>query len=320
MDWTALNHALFAHLPVASGLLLPWALLAAQRPGRGIRPWWMVARYLGWMGLAGLLLASVSGLMEARSLGLMPPHRLFPPLVAPSAGPQGLLFRHALLGLLAWPLALLALWSMHRPRKDHQSLGWLALLFGLLWAGVSLLAGRQGHQLAHGSRAMHTPAVPATLPKAPPVPTLTSSTMVPPRMLDYAALEPMHAEPVKSPAHGGRWIRVWVSPEAAQAYRAGQPLPAGAWVVMSTQEDRWGRPGPEVGPIMALEQKVEGPSLSFYWPRIPLEQRKAFGGDSHAYWQGDAPQLQDCRPCHAQGLADSAKRSRWRSARSATPE
>ncbi len=320
MDWTALNHALFVHLPVASGLLLPWALLAAQRPGRGIRPWWTVARYLAWMGLAGLLLATVSGLMEARALGLMPAHRLFPPALAPSTGPGGLLFRHALLGLATWPLAFLALWAMHRPRKDHQSLGVLALTLGLFWAVVLLVAGRQGYQVAHGSRRVAAPVLVAVPPKATVAVPPSAPGAVPATMLDYPALEPMHADAVKSPAHGGRWIRVWVSPEAAPAYRAGQPLPVGAWAVMSTQEDRWGRPGPEVGPLLALEQRPEGPALSFYWARIPLLQRPAFGGEGRVYLEGEAPPLRDCRPCHARGLGDPTKRSRWRTPRSPAAE
>ncbi len=69
MEWIALKHALLAHLPVATGLLLPWALFASQRAGRGIRPWWTVCRYLGWVGLLGLLAALTSGAGAGQSLG-----------------------------------------------------------------------------------------------------------------------------------------------------------------------------------------------------------------------------------------------------------
>ncbi|MBI1753838.1 MAG: hypothetical protein HY014_15715 [Acidobacteria bacterium] len=319
MDWIALKHALLSHLPVAVGLLLPWPLFAAQRPGRGIRPWWTAARYLGWMGLFGTLAALISGLASGRLMGLIPAHRLLP---APAAGqgPEALLFRHAVLAGFSFVVGLAATWAMNRSRKDHQSLGFLALLLGLGWSALLLMAGDGGYRLAHAhaAKAVEAPApVPqAVLPQAAgaAVTPATGDTeeKAPVRALDYAALESIHAEPVKSPAHGGRWIRAWASPEAAAAYRAGQPLPEGALVVLSSMEDRYGRPGSETGPLYALEMKSGGPSLTFYWARVPMEQRGAFGGEARAYWRGKDAHLDSCRSCHATGMADPAARSRWR--------
>ena len=134
----------------------------------------------------------------------------------------------------------------------------------------------------------------------------------PVRALDYASLEPVSPDPVRSLAHGSRWIRAWASPEAAAAYRAGQPLPQGAFVVLSSAEDRWGRPGPDPGPLYALEMKATGPAFTFYWPRIPMNHRREFGGDSRAYWRGSDAHLDACRTCHAAGMADPSKRSRLR--------
>ncbi len=127
MDWIALQHTLLSHLPVATGLLLPWALLAAQRRGRGIRPWWTVARYLGWAGILGTVGACLSGFASGRHAALIPPHRLLP-VVFSGSGPDGLLFRHALLGIASLLVGAAALWGMNRPRKDHESLGILALV------------------------------------------------------------------------------------------------------------------------------------------------------------------------------------------------
>lgn len=310
MDWTAINHALLAHLPVASGLLLPLALMASQRPGRGIRNWWTVSRYLGWMGFLGLLAALVAGFLEARANGLPPISRLFS-MAAWSAGPTPLLTRHMGLGLVCLPLAALALWSMHRPRKDHESLGVLTLLLGLLWAASLLATGRAGYRLAHQAKAPAAMAPAPAVVAVPPVPEPVSKA-VPARLLDYGALEPMHPEPVKSTAHGGRWIRVWASPEALEPYRSGQPLPTGALIVMSSQEDRWGRPGVDAGPLYVLEQKPSGPALSLYWSRIPLEKRKDFDGAARAYWHDGDTHLDACRACHGQGIADPSQRSRWR--------
>ncbi|MBP1771184.1 MAG: hypothetical protein H6P99_347 [Holophagaceae bacterium] len=319
MDWIALKHALLSHLPVASGLLLPWALIAAQRPGRGIRPWWTVSRYLGWTGLLGTLGAVVSGFASGRLLNLIPDHRLLP-LPASGHGPDAVLFRHALLGGASLLLAIAALWAMNRPRKDHQGLGFLTLVVGLAWSALLLLAGEGGYRLAHANRVPLPPpvAVPASPAQTAPPVAADPEANAPLRALDHAALEPIHSEPVKSPAHGGRWIRAWASPTAAAAYRAGQPLPQGALVVLSSTEDRWGRPGADVGPLYALEMKPLGPSLTFYWARIPMEQRREFGGESRAYWRGDDAHLASCRSCHANGMADPAQRSRWR-AKKAVP-
>ncbi len=312
MEWFALKHALLSHLPVATGLLLPWALIASQRRGRGIRPWWMVSRYLGWAGLLGLLGAFVSGFASGRLLGLIPGHRLLPP---PASGPgaDAVLFRHALLGGAALLLGVGALWAMNRSRKDHESLGFLALALGLAWSAVLLLTGESGYRLAHGSRvrAAAQVAAPAVVAAIPP-PEQDPEAKAPLRALDYAALEAIHAEPVKSLAHGGRWIRAWASPEASTAYRTGQVLPQGALVVLSSMEDRWGRPGTEGGPLYALEMKASGPSLTFYWPRVPVDRRREFGGEARVYWRGNDAHLEACRVCHAAGPADAAQRSRWR--------
>jgi hypothetical protein len=322
MDWIALKHALLSHLPVASGLLLPWALFASQRRGRGIRPWWMVSRYLGWWGLLGLVGAAVSGLAAGRLLGLIPAHRVLP-LVATGSSLEALMFRHALLAGAAVLLSVGAVWSMNRARKEHESLGLLALALGLAWSALLLLTGESGYRLAHHLRVpLAAPVLlPAAVPASGPAPALARQAepdpeaKAPLRALDYAALEAIHPEPVKSPAHGGRWVRAWASPEAAAAYRAGQPLPPGALVVLSSLEDRWGRPGPDAGPLYALEMKASGPALTLYWPRIPLANRRNFGGESRVYWRGNDPHLDACRTCHATGTANAAQRSRWRAKR-----
>lgn len=323
MDWLAFKHAFLSHLPVAVGLLLPWALVAAQRPGRGIRPWWTVARYLGWTGLLGLLGSLTTGYLQLRHLGLLPPHRLLPSLAPSAWSPLSWHLSVVLAGLL---VGAAALWAMTRPRKDHQSLGLLSLVLGLAWCALLVVAGDSGHSLAHPKGLLPVaplPAKPAAsgpLPPPVPVPSRTAAPepAVLSRALDFAALEPLHPDPVKSVAHGGRWVRSWVNAEAAGAYRVGAPLPMGAFVVMSSMEDRWGRPGPEVGPLYILELKASGPALSFYWARIPEARRKDFEGEARAWWPSGHPRLETCLSCHAGGgMADPARRSRGRPARNA---
>jgi hypothetical protein len=316
MERFALQHALLAHLPVALGLLLPWALVASQRPGRGIRPWWTVARYLGWAGIIGNLGAFLSGLASGR---LSPQLSRLRPLqrLLSGSGPDTLLLQHALLGGASLFLGVAALWAMNRQRKDHESLGLLALVLGLVWCAVLLATGERGYRLAHGAARVPVALPPVSTAPLQPAPShsreaLDPESVLPVHALDYASLEPLHPEPVKSLAHGGRWVRAWASPEAASAYRARQPLPVGAFVVLSSTEDRWGRPGPDPGPLCALEMKTAGPAFTLYWPRIPMEHRPEFGGEPRVYWRGGEARLETCHTCHAAGLADPSKRSHWR--------
>jgi hypothetical protein len=230
------------------------------------------------------------------------------PWTGDAAGVQ----HHALWAAASLPLGLLALWAMHRRRKDYQGLGFLALFLGLLWATTLFFAGRTGQAMLRPVPVV-APA-PVAVPMKAPI-ALDPEAQAPLRALDYAALQPVQAEPVKSPAHGGRWIRVWVDDAAAEAYRTGGPLPPDARVVMSSVEDRWGRPGPDPGPLYALEMKDGKPRLTFYWPRVPADRRNEIGGASRAYWRSPDPHLEACLACHADGLADPAKRSRWKALR-----
>jgi hypothetical protein len=58
--------------------------------------------------------------------------------------------------------------------------------------------------------------------------------------------------------------------------------------------------------------KGDGPSLTFYWPRVPLDRRRETSGEARAYWRGPDAHLDACRACHARGMAEPAQRSRWR--------
>jgi len=310
MEWITPRHSLFTHLPVAVAVLLPWALMAAQRPGRGIRPWWITCRYLSWAGVVGGVLAAFVGILQARAHGLLPQGGY----LAPKGTGLALLFRqHELLGLGSLALGVLCLRSVFRKRQEYQGIGILSLFLGLLWSATSLMAIYRGDQLAFSkvAPAPKVDAQPAPPPVQPPV-VVDPEAKVPLRALDYLSLEPMHVEPVKSLPHGNRWIRVWVNPEAAKAYRLGDPLPEGSLVVMSTLESRWNRPGAEQGPLYALEIKPGGkPALTFYWSKVPEGRRSETHGADRAYWRGDAPELQSCLGCHAQGAVPMKNRSHW---------
>ena len=320
LDFLAFKHPLLVHLPVAAGLLLPLALVAAQRPGRGIKPWWTTCRYLAWAGVLGLFVAMLSGFLWARTLGLIPPGKFLAPHLLnplPEQWLQVTIWKHQIAALTSLPLALITLWTTHRRRLEHQGLGLLALVSGFLCCGALLAAGYFGGKMTH--------PIPGTIPSQSAVALVPEATDpevdVPVRALDFASLEPIQTEPVKSTTHGNRWIRVWVTPSGSDAYRAGKPLPAGAYAVMTSLEDRWGRPGFESGPLTMLETLANGkPSLTFYWPHVPEAKRGETNGQFSVYWRGQDPNLETCMGCHAMGQAPMDQRSNWRMPRRLKPE
>ena len=298
MDWLAHTHPLLVHLPIAAALLLPLPLLAAQRAGRGIKPWWNACRYLAWMGVLSLVPAVLSGLATAHRSGAL----------LRGLAPAGPLRHHEIAGLAAFGFGVLTLLSLYRGRKEHEGLGLLSLVLSLAWATASAWGGLDGHAL--GRHPLPPIAATAAAPAPPPVPQ-DPEARLPLRALDYARLEPMHPEAVRSRAHGDLWVRAFVSPGAESQWRDGGRLPQGEYAVLATTLDRWGRPGPEAGPLFFVEGG-DRPRFAVYWGRIPADQREAYGGAERVYWRGDEPRLAGCLPCHGEGLSAPADRTRAR--------
>jgi hypothetical protein len=307
MDWIALKHSVFVHVPVAVAIFLPLAVISSQRPGRGIRPWWVTCRYLAWGGVLFSVAAALSGLLLAKNLNFLAPGQF----LAPKGTGEAAIFRlHQLFAGASLLLGILTLKAVFRRREEHQGIGFLALLLGLLWSASLLAAGWFGGQLRQPPveaeptpKKIEAPAMPAS--------TVDAEVKAPLRALDYLSLVPMHTEPVRNPLHGNRWIRVWVTPGAEDAYRKGEKLPEGALLVMNSIEDRWGRPGVEAGPLYAMEMKDGKPRFTFYWPQVPAAKRGETGGAERAYWRGEDANLASCANCHLDGLAAKRDRSSW---------
>lgn len=310
MDWITHNHSVFVHVPVAVAVLIPLALVSAQRAGRGIRPWWVTCRYLAWAGVLFSVMAVISGFLLSKKLNLLAPGQF----LAPRGVGEAAAFRlHQMFGAAALLLGLLTLKAVFRRREEHQGIGFLALLLGVLWAAATLGAVWYSSPLTRPSTpATSVASLPASAEPPPPQALLQDpEAKAPLRALDYLSLVPMHAEAVRNPLHGNRWVRVWVTPGAEEAYRAGQKLPEGSLLVMSTMEDRWGRPGQDSGPLYALETKQGQPYFTFYWPQVPAGRRGEVGGAARAYWRGEDANLAACLTCHSQGLAPRRDRSSW---------
>lgn len=288
----ATEHPAFIHVPLGLALTVPLALAAGWR-SRDPGGYQRTALFLAAVALLGSLLAIPSGLLWSRQINLVPPGAFLP-----KAGPSGqalpsLLLRHevlAVLGVGAGVATLALVWlALRRP--------WLrsaALVSSLVWAGAWGATGRMGGVMVFGNEATNRAAAEADAARK-----ADAEADLPVRALDYASLEPASARPFLAKAHGGHWGRVWVTASGIDAYQAGQPLPPGAYAVMSTFLDSRGRPGFEPGPIYMRESKADGSqAFALYWPRVPDSRRTETGGEDSVYWHGPDAHLGACARCH----------------------
>jgi len=305
VEWLADQHIKAMIFAIAAGVILPYPLIAAQRPGRGIKPWWTTTRFLAWIGLAGAVIAVVTGQFLAKSLGHLD---------------NGWIIRdewsdlriHQYLGGALIFLGYFCVRAVHARRKEHQGLGTYALITGLLWAAVAIGAGHYGLKLARVRSAKLLTTAQAQPQPEPAIEQPGRGKRIE-KMLDYTALVPMHSEPVKSPPHKNRWIRVWVSQHAVEAYAKGESLPDGAMVVMNSVEERWGRPGYETGPLYSLDTLQGGkPRLGLYWSNVPESKRGEVDGLKNVNWLEPNPNLASCAECHSAGLSAPSARNRPR--------
>ena len=171
MAWVASKHALMVHLPVAAALMIPIPIMAAQRGGRGIRPWWITCRYLAWAGLFGCLLAVVSGFCQGRLHAYVPDHAFWS---TAKPGLSNTFWVHEAGGVASLVLAVLCLCSLFRERQPHQGIGIPALLLGLLWCASALTGAYSGALLERGvysspsstSRGLPAPLSPPMIPSS----------------------------------------------------------------------------------------------------------------------------------------------------------
>jgi len=308
LGWMAKQHVWAVIVAIAVGLLLPWPLLAAQRAGRGIKPWWTTSRFLAWAGILAAAAALITGEFLAKNLGLLDGEWIL-------RGPWSDMRIHQYFGGATVFFGSLCLRFSYLKRKEHQGLGALALFAGLLWTISACGAGASGIKLAHESAAQAKAAAKpqareSTSGQAEADEVISNQRNRLLKILDYPSLVPMHQEPIKSSAHGNRWIRVWASPDAAESYASGGQLPEGALVVMNSVEDRWGRPGNEIGPLYTLEVLPTGPRVGMYWSYVPESKRGEVGGLSRVSWREPNENLASCAECHANGMAPLNLRNR----------
>jgi len=307
LEFFAREHPAFVHIPLGMVLCLPIPIIAALW-SRHPQGWKLTALLMAALACLGSGVALLSGLLWGRQISLIAPGAFLPAVVSEKQVLQRVLRLHegaALGGLLLGLLCLLALWVDYRrtgrsvaaaaSARNAWAAGSLAL--SLLWLGAWGACGKLGGVMVFGNEETNRAAAAAEAKRKADL-----EAEIPIRALDYASLESAGSGPVRSPAHGNRWRRIWVTASGIDSYKEGKSLPPGAYAVLVTFEDEKGRPSTEPGPLYMKESKADGSTaFAFYWPRVPEHLRADMGGEESVYWRSPDPRLGACLGCHDKG-------------------
>lgn len=317
LEFIAREHPAFVHVPLGLVAVLPLAMLASFRMKHG-KVLTGTSFFLALIGWLGSTLALFSGLVWGRQINLIPAAGFLPVVASEKQVLQRILQLHILAALAGFLIGgacvflLGRIWrrdfgSASGPEHRHHAgrrfwergVGAPALLLGFLWLGCWGFSGKLGGIMVFGSEETNKAAAEADAAKRNDV-----EADLPIRALDYASLEPVEAAPQRSQAHGNRWRRIWITASGIDAYKAGKPLPPGAYAVLTTFEDEKGKPSHEPGPTYMKEVKADGgTAFAFYWPRVPETLRKDFSNEDSVYWRSPDPKLATCLGCHEKGGA-----------------
>lgn len=133
IEWLARQHPALVHFPIAACILLPLPL--GLQLWRGEVGWGRTIRYLAWVGVLGGAAAQLSGLLFARTGGLIPPQDWIP-------SRPGLLRTHQVPGMAGFILGLLTLVGILKGTSAKARA--LTLASAIFWAGIWGWAGHLG--------------------------------------------------------------------------------------------------------------------------------------------------------------------------------
>ena len=112
---------------------------------------------------------------------------------------------------------------------------------------------------------------------------------------DYQTYTKMSKAPFASPTHGGRDVEVWVNAAGVEAYKKGEPSPAGTIIVKSSTEKA--DDGSTIpGPLFVMSKKDKDWSYALYWEKPSAKWIKQLGGP--VYWRTPSPKAAYCVECH----------------------
>lgn len=337
LEFVAREHPAFVHVPLGLVICLPLALLGSYK-SKHPHAWKLTALFMALLAWLGSSVALFSGLVWGRQISLIPPGGFIPVVASEKMVLQNMLKLHeyaALTGVVIGLGCVIMLWlSLRRDpppgaqpqappplrretdpgvtpfvpssRKDRRSGGRRrtdqaiaagALMLSVAWIVAWGFCGKLGGIMVFGNEETNKASAAAEAKRKNDV-----EAELPIRALDYGSLEPVEPAPVRSPAHGNRWRRIWVTASGIDAYKEGKALPSGAYAVLTTFEDEKGKPGHEQGPLYMKETKADGSTaFAFYWPRVPEGLRAQVGGEDSVYWRSPDPKLGVCLGCHEKG-------------------
>ena len=304
------EHPAFVHVPLGLVIVLPIAIGISYK-AKHPHTWKLASFFIASLAFIGSLVAMLSGLFWGRQISLIPPGGLFPMAASEKQVLQKMLQLHeiaALVGVIIGLFCLILIWRWSKENNNDRRaapakgrrltdrvVGLAPLLFSFLWIASWGFCGKLGGIMVFGNEETNKAAAAADKARKG-----DAEADLPIRALDYASLEPAQAAPSRSKTHGNRWARVWVTASGIDGYKAGKPLPVGAYAVLSTVEDAHGKPSQEPGPLYMRETLADGKvSFVFYWPRVPASRRGETGGEDFAYWRSPSEKLKSCATCHA---------------------
>jgi hypothetical protein len=317
IEFIAREHPAFVHVPLGLAVVLPVAMFASFKSKKSLR-WIRISFFMACLAVLSSLAALFSGLMWGRQISLIPVGGFYPKATTAAQVLQHMLQLHilaALAGVIAGGISIVLMWQKWRPnfmgledtaihhhkqmnrRAWERGVGVPVMFLSLIWVGAWGFCGKLGGIMVFGNEETNKASAEAEAKRKNDV-----EADIPIRALDYASLEPVEAAPIRSQAHGDRWRRIWVTASGIDAYKAGKPLPPGAYAVLTTFEDEKGKPSHEPGPLYMKETKSDGTTgFAFYWPRVPDALRSQVGGADSVYWRSPDPKLGTCLGCHERG-------------------
>ena len=281
-------HPLLVHFPVACPILAFLALLGSRFLNK---KWLLDSAALLWiLTFLSALGALLTGHLFSLHLGLVSQFSLLPP----ESAAKGHLRDHALLGLFSIGASLLALAAAVRilQKRPWPFPGQMSV--GLLTAVLFAWTGHEGGEMVYGPGDISPAPVSAASQGGGPFK----------RAEDYRKnLVQMNARAWNSRTHGHRWVNVFVSPQAVEAYKNQSSLPTGSLVVKESFENDHGKPATLQGPLYVMEKGEAAQSPGTGGWRYALKwENPAPGNPEHIQgpvtWLPGDPGLASCVRCH----------------------
>lgn len=118
---------------------------------------------------------------------------------------------------------------------------------------------------------------------------------------DFPQFRRVTPAPFLSLVHGNRWVHVYVTPSAADAYVGTGEIPVGTTIVKASWIDAGGRASSTPGPIYVMQKRAAGYAPEhgdWYYAIHWAKPTGKFASMGPFYWRGASPRVEFCYDCH----------------------